>query len=121
MSSDIALDKETHDLLIVKGDLLVVENGDYILQNVKQALLLVFGEWFLARTRGVPYMQQIFKKGFDPAVVNNAYTRAILSVEGVKKVISLDLDLDGSSRELTASFEALTTYGVIRETIEVSL
>ena len=120
MSSDLALDKATNDLLLVNGDLLVVSGGDYVLQNVKQAILLVFGEWFLARTRGVAYMQQIFKKGFDPSVVNNAFTRAILSVAGIKKIISLNLVL-GSDRELSVNFEALTIYGRIRETVEVSL
>jgi hypothetical protein len=118
MAIEIELDEITHDIKI-NGDISLVDSALQVKQNVKQALLLVYGEYFLGRQSGVPYYQQIFVKNPNPTIIDSIIKKTILSVEGVIKITSLNIQIDSANRELNVDFSALTRFGVISEVIEL--
>lgn len=118
MSADIALNDE-HKIEIVSGDLKIVRGKDYIIQNIRQSLQLGYNEAFLDRTRGIAWQQEVFKKGANITTINAMVSRMILSVDGVKKINSLNFDLNDKERILTIEFNILTIYGNIYDSLEV--
>lgn len=118
MSADIALNDD-HEIDISTGDLRIVRGKDYIIQNYKQSLQLAFGEAFLSRTRGIAYQQEVFKKNPNITTINSMITRIFLSIDGTKKINSLDFDLNDKERTLTITFDVLTIYGNVADSLEV--
>lgn len=116
--SDIALDDE-HDLDISNAELHLVEDEvDYpaaIAQELRIALWLHRGEWFLNVLVGVPYLDQVFVKNPALGALHVLFTRAILSVPGVLEINELTLDFDNSSRLLSIAFDVRTQNGGIIE------
>lgn len=82
-------------------------------QRLRQRLNLFFQEWFLDRTRGIPYIQQIFVKRPVPAVVDTIFKTEILRDPAVLELQQFELDLDTATRILTLTFRALTDDGPI--------
>lgn len=82
-------------------------------QRISQRLRLFLGEWFLDKTRGVPWIQQVFKKNPNPVVVDAVIKREILAEPTVRELQIFELDLDTATRILTVTFKAITTEGVL--------
>jgi len=82
-------------------------------QRYKQRLSLFFAEWFLDRTRGVPYTEQIFVKNPNPAAIDAIFKNEILSDPATRELQLFELDLDALSRNMTVTFRALTDDGPI--------
>jgi hypothetical protein len=114
---DLSVDKDTHDLVIVDGDLVLTSDLDAIAQDVCSALLLAKGEWFLAPDVGLPLFDQIMVKGANPNVVRNLIKAEILAVPGVVGVLQLTLVPNTSTRSMKVSFIADTDVGIIDRTI----
>lgn len=107
---DQALDNETHDLLFVDGDRVMVAD---LRQAIKVRLLWFFREWFLQTDRGVPYFQQIFLKPFRPKLAKSALREAIASAPGVLAIEALELSLDRTTRELSVKFRVIGEQGPV--------
>lgn len=108
--SDLKLDS-THDLAIENFDLVLVSGPDEIAQRLRIKLQMFLGEYYLDTSFGVPYYEEILKKVPNTNTVEAELRGAILETEGVSRLISFDLDLNGSSRELSLSFVAETNSG----------
>lgn len=93
------------DLDITAGALTLVTGADAIAQQIKIALRLFKGEWFLSPTEGMPYFDKIFQKGVRPAAVESIFRRALLAIPGVLEVLFLELELDGATRQMSLDFE----------------
>jgi hypothetical protein len=105
----------TDFLLDASGDL-DMTNGDItqapsIVQAIQKKLRLIKGEWFADTSAGVPYYEEVWIKNPVPEHLEQIFKDAILSVEGVNSVVSLDLDYDNETRTLTVTFEADTVDG----------
>lgn len=105
-------------LLDINGDIDITENKlslttglKAIEQRLSQRLRLFLGEWFLDQTRGVPWIQQVFKKNPNPVVVDAVIKREILAEPQVTELQTFSLDLDTATRILTVTFRALTEEG----------
>lgn len=113
MAYDLAMNVQTGDLVVRNGDLMIVNNGERVAQQVLITLREWLGEWFLKTSDGVPYLEYILVKNPNEAHVRQILTEAIENVEGVKKVTELEFVFNRILRTLTVSYEIATDYGFI--------
>lgn len=113
MAYDLAMNVKTGDLVVRNGDLMIVNNGERVSQQVLITLREWLGEWFLKTSDGVPYLEYILVKNPNEAHVRQVLSEAIRSVEGVKGVTELEFAFNRILRTLTVSYEIDTDYGFI--------
>lgn len=108
-----ALDRN-NDLIISGGRIAVVTDGAEVVQHVRTRLQFYMEEWFLDLSAGVPYFQSVFVKPVNLANIESIFKTKILQTPGVRKLLEFNMTYDGgSSRKLTVSFSAETTFGLI--------
>jgi len=108
------LDIEAHDLALDgAGRLLFVDDDAATVQEIKTRLLFFKGESFNDARAGVPYFQEILKKGTAPGRVKALLRKAIMSHPQVIDVSSLTLDVDRITRVASVAFVARTLTGRI--------
>ena len=115
LAYDIALNIASNDLVIKNNDLILIDNAERVAQQVLITLRFWFGEWFLDTREGVPYLEYVLVKNPNMSHIRQILTEKIQSVEGVKRIISLDFDFRRVARELYVDFEVDTDYGLITE------
>lgn len=115
MAYDIALNIAKNDLVIKNNDLILIDNTERVAQQVLITLRFWLGEWFLDTREGVPYLEYVLVKNPNMSHIRQILTEKIQSVEGVKRIISLDFDFRRVARELYVDFEVDTDYGLITE------
>ena len=113
MAYDLAMNVQTGDLVVRNGDLIIVNSGERVAQQVLITLREWLGEWFLKTSDGVPYLEYILVKNPNEAHVRQVLSEAIQSVEGVKGVTELEFAFNRILRTLTVSYEIDTDYGFI--------
>lgn len=114
MPADLELAIDTHDLSERNPfDLSLVRGIDRVAQQIKIRLQIFLGEWFLDVRVGVPYFQQILVKRPDRLAVESIFREEVEGVPEVLEVESLSLAFDSLLRELTVTFRARTTVGVL--------
>lgn len=101
------------DLSVVEGKLALTSGTVATSQRIKQRLSLFLAEWFLDKSRGVPYIEQIFVKNPNPVVIDAIFKREIISDPAVIELQFFELDLDTATRILTVTFEAKTDEGLV--------
>lgn len=111
-----ALDPLTHDLsLDAAGRLETIEGDDATIQEIQTRLLFFKGEGFTDLREGVPYFQEILKKGVDLARVKAIVRQVVQNHPAIADVPVVSIDLDRVTRAASVSFEARTRTGrVIR-------
>lgn len=117
IAHDILLEKETNDLQLSGGDLVLVADFGAIEQEIAIRLAFVFGEWFLDTTAGLPYFDNILVKSPNLAAIRTIFMDEILASAGVKGVLSLSLDFDRQERSLTVTFSVNTDLGKLESTL----
>ncbi|WP_304154230.1 hypothetical protein [Megamonas hypermegale] len=115
LAYDIALNVNTNDLVLQNGDLIIIDNAERVAQQILITLRFWLNEWFLDTRQGVPYLEYILVKNPNMSHIRQILTQQIQSVEGVKDIVSLDLDFRRVTRELYVYFEADTDYGLVTE------
>jgi len=110
--SDILLDS-TGDIDLTDGQLTLTTGLVATKQRLSQRLSLFAGEWFLDRTRGIPYIEQVFVKQPNPVVIDAVFKNEILSDPAVLELTKFELDLEVATRVLTITFSAITDDGPI--------
>lgn len=113
MAYDLAMDINEHDLIIREGDLILIDNAERVAQQVKITLCFWYGEWFLDREDGTPYLEYILVKNPNMSHVRQIVSERIRSVEGVTALPALSLDYNSQARTLGVEYEADTDYGLI--------
>ena len=103
---ELSLDNATWDLYLdATGNIATVGEADFpalLSQRITHRLQTFKGECFLDREIGVPYYEEILKK--NPV---------ISGVDGVDKILSLDLSFDRKTRLLSVTFRVLGQDGSI--------
>lgn len=112
-----SLDTALWDLsLDSSGNIAMVSDSVPLLSQRIQCRLQTFrGECFLDRSVGVPYFSEITRKNPDLARIRSLLASVISGVDGVKKILSLDLRFDGKTRQMTVTFKVLGDDGQIAE------
>lgn len=112
--SDLKIDLDSNDLLLVNGDLTIHSlKEDSIAQQLKIRLQFFKGEWFLNTGFGMPFYQRILTKQITKNEVDNIFREEILSVEGVDLINFFESSFDNLTREYSLSFEAVVDSGEI--------
>ena len=111
---DLALDEN--------GDLYIGDDGDLkIIDSVRQALQIklrwIKGEWVFNTAIGTPYLDEIFVKNPNRAIIEKAIRDQILSVEGIIGISSINLSWSRDNRVMTCTFSAKTTEGDIESEV----
>lgn len=115
MAYDIAMDTSSSDLVVKDGDLFVVDNAERVAQQILITLREWSGEWFLNTDDGIPYLEYILVKEPNPAHIRQILSEAILSVDGVNEISSLDLSYSRVERSLAVEYAVDTDYGLLTE------
>ena len=110
--SDIKLGT-SGDIDLTNGAVSLTSGVTSASQRIAQRLRFFYSEWFLDRTRGVPYIQQVFVKRPNPVVIDAIFKNEILADPAVIELKQFALDLDTATRVLTITFKALTSDGLI--------
>jgi hypothetical protein len=78
---------------------------EYVAQKVRHTISVFFGEWFLDRTIGIPYIPgEDIEKNMHRRMIETALQARISEVEGVEKFISYSSNYDNANRILTVDF-----------------
>lgn len=110
--SDIKL-ADDGDIDLTAGEMTLTEGLEAISQRYMQRLNFFFGEWFLDKSRGIPFIQQIFVKRPNPVVIDTIFKREILEDPSARELQEFELDLETATRLLTLSFRVRTEIGDI--------
>lgn len=108
------------DMAIEGGKLVLTSGVEATRQRLEQRLKLFFGEWFLDKSRGVPYFEQVFTKQPNPTLIDAVFKREILLDPAMRELQEFSLDLDPETRVLTVRFRARTDDGPIDFTTVVA-
>lgn len=105
----LLLDPNTGDLAIdALGRLpLTATLLEEVSQRLNTKLQFFLGEWFLDTTLGFPYYRDVLIKNPDLAVIKAELQQLITDDEGVESLVSLDLALDGATRVLQVTAQAV--------------
>ena len=107
----LALDAN-HDLhLGPRQGIAIARDGDQSAQGVITRLQLLLGEFYLDRSAGTPWFEQVLTDNPDIRLIETTLKERILDAPDVTGLLSFDLDFDAASRSLTLSFVAQTVFG----------
>ena len=121
MTTDIKLDKTTHDLVITNKDIQLFETLENLtIQKVKINLLSMKGEWFRNVNVGIPYTQTILGKKGTQDVAASLLKNAIINTEGIVSITDFSSSVN-SDRTLKVIFSAVTEQGQIITDITVEI
>lgn len=117
--ADILLDRLTHDLVFVDGELQLISGPSEVGQRIKITLLAQLGEWLFDTLFGVPYLQEIFVKDPDLGAIEARLRGIIFSIEGVESIDSFELIYDPVARTATVNGQVSTIDGSTDFTVDV--
>lgn len=104
---------DSHDLRFEDGDIyLLNEESRMAQQSLKISLLTLRGEWWLDNSVGVPYLQEILKKGVDKTTVDTIFIDAINNSYNIQEVVTFTSSIT-TSRNYIINFRARTIAGEI--------
>lgn len=108
----LAIDPVTNDLCFDEtGAMKTVIDAHAVGQHVRQRLMTFKGEWFLDTRVGVPWLDQILGKGFNPALGEAVVKASILATAGVKAISDCSVTFGRATRGLfIRSIEITTDY-----------
>lgn len=112
---DLRLTADTGDLDVSGGDLHLSSEDEAILQNIGTRFRFQQGEWFLNTLAGTPLFSPggIFGSGrAELELVRAVVVQLIESTPGMKRVISLTMDLD-ANRVLKVTWEGQKASGLV--------
>ena len=110
---DLLLDDDGD--LVLTSDLLFSTGINAVAQGIRIRIQTFKGEWFLDLNHGVPYYQDLLGQKFNEIKARSAFREAIITAPGVVELISLEVSFNGQTRELSVSWEARTTFGIVEE------
>jgi len=110
---DLLLSKQNNDLIVSRFDLGIVEGVASTEQRLKVRLQIFLREWFLDRTAGQPYYEEVFSKAPNISEIEARLKEAILTTERVLEILSFDIDFNNASRTLFVNFAVSTIDGDI--------
>jgi len=116
--SGLAIDSVTKDLKVTNNKLTFTSGAEANAQRISSKLRLFLGEWFLARDKGVPWIQQILVKKPNPTVVDSVLKREIILDPSTRELRKFDTDIDSVTRKFTLDVDILTDAGPIDFSIE---
>lgn len=91
---DLLINSVTGDLVFQNGACPVTQlQADVVAQRLRITLYTFYGEWFLNRTVGVPYIQQIFGKVQRKSTVDLIFQGLIANDPGVIEILTFQSEV----------------------------
>lgn len=106
---DIAIDDE--------GD---ISTTDSVRQAVIIRLKWFLGEWRLGTSLGFPYFEEVFKKNPNVSKIKQYIRETVISVDGVTKVIKVEIAVDKQQRTAVFHVTFATNYETYTEEVILS-
>lgn len=108
----LAIDPTTNDLFLrTDGSLAIVTGAEAVGQHVRQRVMTFEGEWFLDVTCGLPWLDQLFGRRYDPALAEAIVKAEILDTDGVTEITSFSVAFKSALRNLVIKdVRVLTVY-----------
>jgi len=110
---------ENNDFVYQDGKLVTLTGVDALSQILKNRLAVWLGEWFLAETFGIDYINLFNQKNFLEKRFRIIVRNALLADSRVQKIVNLDVSLDGSTRTITADFTVETSEGLLKAEVTI--
>lgn len=86
------------DIHFVDGNLQFVTGAAAVAQHIKQRLKTHRGEWFLDREAGVPWLDELLGRQYDPALAEDITKTTISETHGVTEITQFSVSFDPSTR-----------------------
>ena len=100
-----------NDLVFEASSLVLAWDAEAVGQHVRQRLQTFLGEWFLDTGVGVPWLDQLLGRKYDPALAEAVVKAEILKTDGVREINSFSVSFLETTRGLRIrSIEVLTVY-----------
>jgi hypothetical protein len=109
--SDLRLDPQTGDLLLEQGTARLATPAETVAQLWAAHLTMFKGEWFLDRSIGIDFQNEVLVKNARPAVLRTIFAEASRRTPGVADVTKLRFELDPKTRVLTIEAEVVLKSG----------
>lgn len=108
----LAIDQTTNDLFLeADGNLAIVRDAKAVGQHVRQRLMTYEREWFLDTTAGVPWLDEIMGRRYDPALAEAVVKAEILDTDAVVEITSFSVGFVRNIRQLQIKdINVLTDY-----------
>lgn len=98
----------------------LIDSPDTVRQSVQTRLGLLTGEWFLDKTEGTPWMEEILGKGTNKTHDLVLQFR-ILQTDGVTSIIQYQSNVDPITRPLSVACLINTRFSIEPVLVEVTL
>ena len=103
-----------HDLVLIDGDFQLINNeAEVAKQTLKINLLTLRGEWWENSSIGIPYIQEIVKKGVNKDFVDGIIRNAIENSYNISAILEFSSRITSDRRYLVENFKATTLDGAI--------
>ena len=127
MHPDLLIDPVTNDLLLVKGEVTLIQDSPELVRQRLSITLNTFrGEWFFNTRYGVPYLENtnnpvaiLSKTSIN--IFDYEIRRAISETEGVRAITSYTSELNKINRKVSVSFTVSLEDGSSLEVSDVAL
>lgn len=115
--SCFALDPATNDLFLddSRNFSRTSTKAETLAQRISTRLSTFLGEWYLDRSLGVPYFEEVLVKNPNIDQIRSLLITIIADTEEVKQVTSMEVEFNARLRTFTANFVVMSTFG---ETVE---
>lgn len=110
---DIKIDLTTGDIAWDGDELAMVAGIELVQQRVIIGLRTFLREWFLDESVGVDWWGTVFTDRPKTTFIEAMLRREILLDEDIERLASFSMVVDKRARQLTVTFVAISTYGVI--------
>lgn len=109
---DFLLDPITGSLDFSSRDIQFTGNiSEYVRQKLYLKLSIFKGEYFLKKSEGLPYFEDILIKNPDLRYVEDLIKTKIFEIPEIEAITSFTLDLNSSTRVMTINFTATLETG----------
>lgn len=110
---DLALGKNSHDIVIEDFDLQLVTDDLFLIQKLKIKLSFFYSEWFLDLTQGIKYYDEVLIKNPNLTTIDNIFKLTIMEDGYFSSLLEYQSDFDLQNRQFSISFKAVKNTGEI--------
>jgi len=110
----IAIDPQTANFIRENGRMRYTETElEFMAQVVRHELSIFLGEWYLDTSKGLPYRPPNARKSEHRSILESALRAKLVSIKGVKKVMSFNPQYDKKERLYEVAFMLNTEAGIL--------
>jgi len=111
----IAIDPQTSNFVRHNGRMRYTKTDlEFLAQVVRHELSLFLGEWYLDTKKGLPYRPPKARKSEHRSILETALRAKLISIKGIKRVLSFTPRFDKKERLYEVAFSADTDAGLLK-------